>query len=342
MSTSLDLLIRLIDSLDLANYQEIFIVDNELYSHMKQKYHGPYTAYVIYSDNALDKVESSDTYIIQLPKSKGIWFLEPNKEAIEKSKVLQSLMVSDLSNIYAIVDVNPSLITSLLFALAQLRKTNREASVDVLIKLPKNISTDTAANLVAFIARGISEKLIDRIILINWGRLIEYSINTEIPKEETMKCLDMLLSDIRNSQELGRENKITHFICFPFDEIDLFKGLYDMWRVLQFISTGKEYIIGSAHINVEAPEELLTDSEVSELIRKLGLRDLTISKRVSQDNKAILGVLETESSYTKELLKSGLENIEEITSRLAHPATFMEIYKVTRELRNLITMIGGD
>ncbi|MEM4498535.1 MAG: hypothetical protein QXH57_00260 [Sulfolobales archaeon] len=287
MSSSLDRLLRLIDSADFRSYSRLVLTSSSKDLNILKDVLGDGRIVYLLINNSV-KLDSD---------RKGFWFLELGNVPTK----IRLYAIEEVEEVIVFIDLIPHHLLISYELMREVKRVSINSKSYAMLKVPTNPSEHDLINLLTYAAVLIKENIVDFIILIHYN-LIEY-LKTLTSGDVFPLCVVEVLKNSSNiSKYLSRYRKIGMLTCFPRADLKIFDTIANIVKL-------SHHLIGDYNVLIDAALIIVThnlkelDHEVSRLKKELSISELeVISIRGGGDFLTVL-TIEPNNSLVLELLK---------------------------------------
>lgn len=306
---AVDRLVRLIDSIDLATYRVLRVVDGELFGPEEVEGMASKDEAVLVLAKRTEPWEGREfIYSVKVRDvGRRFWFEIPRIEMMKLATSAASAVTADIRRAELYATPRPETVAVFNQVIRALKRYSPGAHVKALIDLG-NGGSDDLINAVSFAARLLADGLSKHVYITAVSRARHY-FGAMIPgKALTKECL-------RKFAELDPPEGGGSFLCFGVSPAHVLKDIGSLLLLSRFAHSGYEYGAGELHGVIEADPRVFTDDDLRAYIRekKIGGR---ISFREAGGGEAWVTLFEVWSEWFTDVLRKARDGLEGVSSEL--------------------------
>lgn len=326
---AVDRLIRLIDSIDLATYRVLRVVDGELF--------GP---------DEVEEMASKDEAVLVLAKrtepwkgrsyvyavrvgdvGKRFWFEIPRIEMIKLATAAASAVTADIKRAELYATPRPETVAVMHQVLRAVKRYSPDAYVKTLIDLG-TAAGDDLINAVSFAARLLTDGLSKHVYITAVSKARHY-FGAMIPGGAlTKECLRRFAAN--DPPEGGGS-----FLCFGISPAHVLKDVRALLTLTRFAFSGYEYRARRLHGLIEADPAVITGEDLRAYLRETKAVGEIRYRELGEDI-AWVTLFEAWSDWFRDVLVRAGDSLREISPELKRFAA-VEAHRVLKSIDELLS-----
>lgn len=260
MSSSLDRLLRLIDSADFRSYSKLVLTSSgKDLNILKDALGDGRIVYLLINDGV--KLDYD---------RKGFWFLDVGDVPTK----IRLYAIDDVEEVIVFIDLIPHHLLISYELLREAKRVSINSRSMAMLKVPTDPSEYDLINLLTYAAALIKENIIDFIILVHHN-LIEY-LKIFMSGDVFPLCVvEVLKNSLNISRYLSRYRKIGMLTCLPRADLKVFDSIANVVKLSHHLIGDYNVLINTALVIVTHNLKEL-DYEVSRLRKQLNISELEV------------------------------------------------------------------
>ncbi|GEM_PF-6092626 len=326
---AVDRLIRLIDSVDLASYRVLRVIDGELFGPEEIEGLPSKNEAVLVLAKRTEPWEGRDfVYAVRVGDSgKRFWFEIPRIEVMKLAASATSAVTADIRRAELYATPRPETVAVMHQVLRALKRYSPEAYIKTFVDLGTGAGDDLI-NAVTFAAKLLADGLSKHVYVTAVSRARHYFGAMMPGKALTRECL------IRFSA-LDPPEGGGSFLCFGVSPAHVLKDIGSLLTLSRFALSGREYRARELHGVIEACEKEFSEEDLRTYLRTTRTAGTVRFSRLKED-EAWVSIFEVRSEWFLNVLRGARDELESVSSELRRFAAV----EAHRALRSIMDILG--
>lgn len=327
---AVDRLIRLIDSIDLATYRVLRVVDGELYGPEDVEGMASKEEAVLVLAKRTEPWEGREyVYAVKVGDvGRRFWFEVPRIEMMKLATSATSAVTADVKRAELYATPRPETVAVMHQVLRTLKRYFPDAYVKTLIDLGTGAGDDVI-NAVSFAARLLSDGLSRHVYITAVSKARHY-FGAMIPGGAlTKECLTRFA-------RLDPPEGGGSFLCFAISPAHVLKDIRSLLMLSRFALSGYEYGARELHGVIEADPRVFTDEDLRSYMRETKTGGEVRFREVREDVTWVT-LFEVRSEWFTDVLRRARDGLERISPKLKRFAA-VEAHRVLRSIDEILSM----
>lgn len=287
MSSSLDRLLRLIDSADFKSYSKLVLTSSgKDLNILKDALGDGRIAYLLINNGV--KLDSD---------RKGFWFLDVRGLTTK----VRLYAIDEVEEVIAFIDLIPHHLLVSYELMREAKKVSINSKSIAMLKVPTDPSEYDLINLLTYAAALIKEDIADFVILLHYN-LIEYLKILMSGDAFPLCVVEVLKNSLNISRYLSRYEKIGVLTCLPRADLKVFDSLANVVKLSHHLIGDYDVLIDTALVIVTYNLKEL-DYEISRLRKQLNVSELEVVSVKGRGDFPTVLTVEPNNSLILELRK---------------------------------------
>ncbi len=329
---AVDRLIRLIDSIDLATYRVLRVVDGELFGPEEVEGMASKDEAVLVLAKRTEPWEGREfVYAVKVGDvGKRFWFEIPRIEMIKLATSAASAVTADVRRAELYATPRPETVAVMNQVLRALRRYSPDAYVKTLVDLGTGAGDDLI-NAVSFAARLLTDGLSKHVYITAISKARHYFGAMMPGGALTKECLTRFA-------RLDPPEGGGSFLCFGVSPAHVLKDLRSLLTISRFALSGYEYGASELHGVIEADPSVFTAEDLRAFMRETKASGDIRFREVGKDT-AWVTLFEVWSEWFADALRKVKEGLEGAAPELRRFAA-VEAHRVLKSIDELLSRPG--
>ncbi len=326
---AVDRLIRLIDSIDLATYRVLRIIDGELFGPEEIEGLGSKEEAVLVLAKRTEPWEGREyVYAVKVGDvGSRFWFEIPRIEMIKLATAAASAVTADIRRAELYATPRPETVAVMHQVLRALKRYSPNAYVKTLIDLGKGVGDDII-NAVSFAARLLSDGLSRHVYVTAISKARHYFGAMMPGGALTKDCL-------RRFAMLDPPEGGGSFLCFGISPAHVLKDIKALLLLSRFAFSGYEYGASELYGVIEADPKVFTDEDLRAFMKETKTGG-EVRFRERGEDVAWVTLFEVWSDWFTDVFRRARRGLEEVSPELKRFAA-VEAHRVLKSIDEILS-----
>lgn len=320
----MDRLIGLIDSINLATYKVLRVVDGELFGPEELEGLASKDEALLVLAKRIEPWEGREyVYVVKVGDTgRRFWFEIPRIEVMKLASTAASAATGDVKRAELYATPRPETVAVMYQVLRTLKRYSPDAYVRVLIDIGTGEGHDII-NAISFVARLFADGLSEHVYITAISKARHY-FGAMVPGGAlTRECLTRFT-------RLDPPEGGGSFLCFGVAPAHVLKDIKSLILISRFALSGYEYSSGKLYGVIESDPGVFTEEDLRDFMRETRVGG-EVRFRKAENDMAWVTLFEVWSEWFTDVLKKAKKDLEEALPELRRFAA-VEAHRVLRSI----------